>query len=215
MADVHLVRRLPQGEFPQCAESRFLEEILHGPLRLFRAVNHAALEPVEQGAGRKIDEHNFARLLHHPIGNRLPHLDSRDLEHLVVETLQMLNVHCGEHVDSGVEEHGDVLPTLGPLRARHIGVRELIDGADFRLPAQDGIRIHFLENAPAVFHAFAWDQFQTFELCNGFRPPMRLEVSDGDIVPVPLELLGFFQHLVCFTDASGVAEDDFEPPLTA
>ena len=53
------VRGLTQSEFPKRGESRFLKEILHGPLCFFRCVDIPTLKPVQKRSGCCVDHHNF------------------------------------------------------------------------------------------------------------------------------------------------------------
>ena len=43
----------------------------------------------------------------------------------------MLNIYCGDDVDTGVEQRLHVLPALLMGAARHVGVGEFIDERDF------------------------------------------------------------------------------------
>ena len=64
-------------------------------------------------------------------------LDAGDLLDDVVHRLEVLDVDRRDHVDAGVEQLLDVLPALLVLRARHVGVRELVDERDLGLARQD------------------------------------------------------------------------------
>ncbi len=66
---------------------------------------------------RQIHHHDFIRLLHHPVRNRLAHADAADLPDLVVQALQVLDVHRRQNIDAGLEQHLHVFPSLGALRA--------------------------------------------------------------------------------------------------
>ncbi len=115
---VDLVGRLSHRQLPQRRERRLLEEALHRALDLLRRVDDAALESVEQGPRRQVDQHDLVGLLDDPVRYRLPDLDARDLLELIVQALQVLHVHGREHVDARVEQDDDVLPALGPAPSR-------------------------------------------------------------------------------------------------
>ena len=67
----------------------------------------------------------------------------------------MLHVHRRQHVDAGVEQHRDVFPALGSRGARDVRVRKLVDDGNLRMPREDGVGVHLLEQPPAVIDRLA------------------------------------------------------------
>ncbi len=59
LAQVHLMRGLPEGHLPQRRKRWLLEKVFFGALRLFRRINHSAVEAVQQGARREVDENDL------------------------------------------------------------------------------------------------------------------------------------------------------------
>lgn len=210
LADVDLVGGLAEGHLTQSAESGFLEEVFEGALGLVRCVDDAALEAIEERAGREIDEDDFVGLFDDPVGNGLADFDSGDLAHLVVEALQMLDVHGGENVDAGLEQNHDVFPALGVGNTGDVGVREFVDGANFGMTGEDSTGIHLFEGAVAIDDVAAWDEFEAFGFGDGIFAAMRFEVADNDVVTLLAEAVALFEHLIGFADAGGVAEKDLE-----
>jgi hypothetical protein len=86
---------LPKGKFPQRDQGLFPEEVLKCAFRLPALIHNSSLESIEQGSRGKIHHHDFIRMLYDPIRNRFAHADTADLPDLIVETFQVLNVHCG------------------------------------------------------------------------------------------------------------------------
>ncbi len=150
---IDFVRGLPKRHLAQRGQGGFLEEVLHGALSFVRAIDRTTLQSIEKCSRRQVDQDDLVRLLHHPIRDRLPHLNAGDLPHLIVEALQMLNVHGREHLDAGLEKRHHVFPPLASSRAGHIRVREFIDGADLGVPHENGVRIHLFAHVPAVLDA--------------------------------------------------------------
>jgi len=72
---------------------------------------------------------------------------------LVVQRLQVLDVHGRIDVDSGVEYVIDVLVALGVLDPRGVGVGELVDQTELRRARQDPRQVHLLQRRAAVGHA--------------------------------------------------------------
>jgi hypothetical protein len=64
-------------------------------------------------SGGDVDQLDLLGTAHHLVGHRLPLCDAGDPLHHVVERLQMLDVHCGQHGDARVEQFLDVLPAFG------------------------------------------------------------------------------------------------------
>ena len=177
----------------------------------FLTVDHAALEAIEQGLRREIDEDDLGRVLDHPIGNRLADLHAGDVAHLVVEAFEVLDVHRGQHVDAGVKQHDDILPAFGSRRAGDVGVGELVDRADLRSADEDGRGVHLLEDVAAVFDLGAGDQFEAFDLSDGIGAAVGFEVADDDVVAGAAQRLGLDEHPVSLADAGGVSEKDLQP----
>jgi hypothetical protein len=75
----------------------------------------------------KVDEFDLVGAADHGIGDRLALQDAGDLEHHVVERLEVLDVEGGQHVDAGVEKDLDVLPPLGVPTARAHWCGQFVD----------------------------------------------------------------------------------------
>ena len=107
-------------------------------------------QPAPQRLWGDVDQLDLVGGAHHLVGHLLLLLDTRDLGDDVVEALQVLDVHCGDHGDARVEKLLDVLPAFGVLTARGVGVGELVDKHDVRVACQHGGHVEFGEAAAAV-----------------------------------------------------------------
>ena len=68
----------------------------------------------------------------------------------VVERLEVLHVHRGQHVDPGGEQLLDVLPALRVARARGVGVGELVDEHDLGRAGEHGVDVQLGQGDAAV-----------------------------------------------------------------
>ena len=103
---------LPQRQFPERDQCLFLEEILQGPAGLVGFIHHAPSQSVDKSLGGDVDHHDFVGLLDHPIRHRFTDSDPGDVPDLIVEAFEVLQVHRGQHVDTGIQQHHDVFPTF-------------------------------------------------------------------------------------------------------
>ena len=164
-------RQLAKGD-----ECRLLEKILQRGARPLRRVDHATLEPVEQGARREIDHKDLVGLLDHPVRNRLAHTHAGALPDLIVQTFQVLHVHRGQHVDARVEQGVDVLPPLEPGRPRNVRVRKLVDDGDLRMPPKNRRRIHVFKARSLVLDDPSRNRFQPLDERHRVAAAVRLEI---------------------------------------
>ena len=88
-------------------------------------------------SGRHVDELELVGAAHDVVGHGLALRGTGDAQDDVVERLEVLDVQRRDHVDAGIEQLLDVLPTLLVLRAGGVGVRVLVDQHDLRAAGQD------------------------------------------------------------------------------
>jgi len=124
-----LLGDLPQGDLAQRGQVLDLEEVVQRGLDALGCVDLAGAQAPDQGLGREVDEHHLVGRGEDGVGHRLPDLGARELGHLVVEALEVLDVQRGEHVDVGLEHVGDVLVALRVLEPGYVGVGEFVDQA--------------------------------------------------------------------------------------
>ena len=84
-----------------------LKKLASAPGILSEVVDDAAPQPVEQGVGGEVHEHDLVGPVEHDVRHGLLHADPGDLVHRVVQALDVLDVDRGDHVDAGGE---DLLP---------------------------------------------------------------------------------------------------------
>ena len=201
----YFMRRFAQSQFTQCNQRGFAEEILQGPFDLFAVVNDASLETMQESARREVDNNHLLCLLDYPVRNRFSHPDPGDFPNLIVQALQMLDIHSGQNVYSGVSNNFDIFPAFCAGRSRHIGVCKFINQAYLRMPGQNRVDVHFLEDGAAIWDFRSWYDFQAFCLRDGLLAAMGFKVTDNDIYSLKFQNLGFFEHFIGFADARRIA----------
>src|SRR3546814_7306455 len=93
----------------------------------------------------------------------------------------MLDVERGQHVDAGVEQLLDILPTLGMTAARRIGVRQLVHQYERGAAAEDGIDVHLGQRAAEIFELTPWNDFEWLDQYFGLGPSVGFDTTDDDI----------------------------------
>ena len=208
---LHHVRRLAHRQLAERDERGFLEEVLEGRLCPVAGIDDTTSQPVEESARREIDHDHFVGLLDHPVRDRLPHPHAGALPDLIVEALEVLDVHRRQNVDPGVQQFVHVLPPLDPARPWSVRVRELVHDCDVRPPREDRRRVHLFEPDAAVLDDSARDRLEPFDQRDRVGAPMRLEVPNHDINALGLQLVSLDQHLVGLAHTGGIAQEDLEP----
>ena len=138
-------------------------------------------QPIADSLLRKIHEFDLVGSSHDCIGDRLALQDAGDLEHDVVERLQMLDVQGREHIDSGAEEIVDVFPALLVTAPGHIGVSELVDQHQAGMPGQHRVDVHFLEGPVPVGDAAAGHDLEVADSGGGVDAAVGLDDPDYDV----------------------------------
>ena len=122
-----LLGDLAQGQGPQGGQVVGAEEVQQGRPHLVGRVDPALGDPLAQGVGQQVGQDHLVGLVQQPVGEGLADPDPGELEDLVVEALQVLDVHGGEHVDAGVQQLLDVLQRLGLRPPGWLGMGQLVD----------------------------------------------------------------------------------------
>ena len=81
-------------------------------------------------------------------------------------------------------------------RARHVGVRQLVDDRDLRLAANDRVDVHLLERDAAILDPLARYDFEVADLRLGLGAPVRLDEADDDVDAATAKIVRFVEHAV-------------------
>ena len=136
---------LAQGDFPQQLQILPREEVVHRGFGALGAVDLSLLEAAQQLVRLDVDEPHFVRAVKEGIRNGLLHLDLGDVLHHVVETLQVLHVHGGVHVDPGGKQLLHILKALFIAHARGIRVRQFVDQDELGVPLDRLVQVELLK----------------------------------------------------------------------
>ena len=79
----------------------------------------------------------------------------------------MLDVDGGDHRDPGVEQLLDILPSLGVLAARRVGVGKLVDQDHLRVTCQYGRHVDLGEAGATVFEVARRDDLDVLDHLRG------------------------------------------------
>jgi len=94
--------------------------------------------------------------------------------------------------------------------ARRVGVGKFVDQHELRPPGDNGVDIHFLEDALAINDAPARDHFEPGQQRLGLGAAMGLDHPDHHIDAVLAFGARLFQHFVGLADARRGADEDLE-----
>ena len=112
-----------------------------------------------------------------------------------------------------VQNLHDILPTLLVVaRSRDVGVSQLVDQRQFRVPFEDGVEIHLLEVRSPVVDGLPWDNLKVTDQVFGEVSAVTLDEGDDDVGAPPLTSVALIEHGVGLPDAGGGAEVDAEVP---
>ncbi len=198
-----------QGQFAQGGEIAGGEKTLGGAPRRIRQIDLALVQALDQFARGDVDQHHVLGVLQHPVGHGLAHDDAGDAADHIGQAFEMLDVQRRPDIDAGVEQLLDIEPALGMAAVGRIGVGELIDDDQLRLPRQGGVEIEFLQYASAIIDFTARQNLQPFGQRRRLGAAMGLDQADHNVLAV---IPGFFraqQHGVGLADPRRRAQKHF------
>ncbi len=211
-AVIDVLGGLAQGELAQGAEVLLPEEVLERGLRLRRRVDLALPQPVPQLRAREVDVHDRVCFADDAVRDALLHFEAGRGLHDVLDALEMLDVAGGHDGDARGENVLHVLPAFLVLAAGGIRVRELVDDRDLRLPCEDRVEVHLLEDGPLVLHAATRDHLEVADPCPRIRPAVSLDERDDDVHASRSHRVRVVEHLVRLADARRLPDVDLQVP---
>jgi len=205
---VDLVGEPQQRQFAQRGEVAAAEVVRQCGVDPLGGVDVAVVESAPQRLRGDVDELDLVGRAHHIVGHLLLLLDAGDLGDDVVEALQVLHVHRGDHGDAGVEQFLDVLPALGVAAARGVGVGEFVDEHDLGPPHEHGVDVEFREPAAAVLDVAGRNDLDAVEQFGG--PPAAMGLDErGDQVGAAFQPpVRLAEHRERLADAGSCAQVD-------
>ncbi|MNO69773.1 hypothetical protein D3C76_606320 [compost metagenome] len=201
-------------QLAQRGEVGLAEEGVDSRARLFRHVDLAFAQTLQQLARRQVDQQQLVGLLQHPVRHRLAHLHAGDVAHLVVEAFQVLDVDRGVDVDAGGKQLLDVLPALGMAAARCVAVRQFVDQRQLRRIGEQAVEIHFREADAAILGTQQRLLRQPGEQRLGLGATVGLDDTDAQGHTLAQLALGGEQHGVGLAHPGRGAEEHLETAAT-
>jgi hypothetical protein len=138
-------------------------------------------EPSPEGLRGRVHELDLLGPADHGVGHRLLLGAASDLLDDVGEALQVRDVDGGQHVDAGVEDLVDILPALRVPRTGRVGVGQLVDDDDLRVPGEHRVDVELGQRHAAVGDLPARQHLQPVELFGGAPPAVRFDQPDDDV----------------------------------
>ena len=197
-----------QSEFAQRREIGRRKEMLERALGLPGDVDFSFFQSLDQIVRRQVDQFDGVGAIEHRVRHRLAHAHMGDLRHHVVEAFDVLDVDGGVDVDAVAHQLFDVEIAFRVAAAFGVGVRELIDQHDLRMPGDDGIEVHFLERLSFIVDVPARNDLQPGQQRFGVLAAVGLDDADDDVVAVFFARMGLLQHLVGLADAGRRADEN-------
>ena len=163
-------------------------------------------EPIAERLRCEVDDLDLVGRAKDRVRHGLALHDSGDLLDDIVERLDVLDVDGREHRDAGIQQGLDVLPALVVLRSGGVGVGELVDQGDRRMPGENGVEIHLAEHDAAVVDGAPRDQLETLQHGGSRRAVVGFHDRDGDITTLGFQAATLLEHRVGLADAGGCSK---------
>ena len=175
-------------------------------------VDVAVAHPLAKRVRAHVDELDLVGSGQHLVGDPLVDRRAGDRRDRVGDRVEVLDVAGADDVDPGVEDDVDVLPALGPLRARGVRVGQLVDQGDRRMPGEDRVGVHLLDDDAAVLDPTTRHDLQPVEQLGRLGPAVGLHEPDDEVRAAPGPTVALLEHPVGLADARRHAEVDPKSP---
>jgi hypothetical protein len=209
-AAVHLFGNLAQGEFAEGNKIATAEEIPEGLLDFFLAVDVAAAHAIDERFGSEVNHDGFAGAEGHPVRDGFADGDAGDSADGGGDTLDVLDVERGNHVDLRRKKFLDVFVAFAVAAAGDVGVGEFIHKHYGWAPGENGVKVHLLERSALVIDFFARNGFELGGEFLDALPAVGFDDANNDVLAAAFAADGFAQHAVGFADPRSIAEEEFE-----
>jgi hypothetical protein len=204
------VRRPRQRELTEGAEVARAEVVGECGVDSLRLIDLSGGQPLPNTFLGEVHELDLVGPAHDVVRDRLALHDIGDLEDDVVERVEVLDVDRRQHVDLGIEQLVDILPSLCVARTGDVAVRQLVDQRHLGSARQDGIEVHLLEYRPTICERPPRDDLETPDHGGGLCSLVGLDESDDDVPPCCAEAVSFLQHGERLPDAGCSAQEHLQ-----
>ncbi len=204
------VRDPQERQLAQRAKVAFAEVVRERRVDLLGGIDVAVRHPSPQRERSHVDELHLVGGADDLVGDRLALLHAGDALDDVVQRLQVLHVHGGDHVDPRLEDLVHVLPTFLVARSGDVRVRELVDQHDLRRPGHDRVDVHLLERRVPMSQRAAGHDLEVREALERLRTTVRLDEAHDHVSATLVPAGPLTEHGERLPDAGRVAEVDAE-----
>jgi len=115
----------------------------------------------------------------------------------------MLDVDGGDHIDAGVQEFLDVLPSFVVLAARDVGMGELVNQDHLRMACQHRRYVELEKAAAAILGVTGRDDLDALSQLRDFPAAVSLDHTRHQIDAALQPPVRLSEHGVRLTDAGG------------
>ena len=123
---VHPVGHAAQGDFPKSSQLISCKKVLQSSLGLHSLVYLTLFHAFDQFFRFDIHKLYLICPVEHAVRDGLSYHDGCNAGHIVIEAFQMLNVHCGIHIDPMLQKLLNILIPFSVTAALNIGMSQFI-----------------------------------------------------------------------------------------
>ena len=206
---VYLIRRPPEGNFPQGRKIIQGKKMIHRRAGLLRTVYLPLLQPFQKIRRLNIHKLHLIRLIENKVRDPFLYSDSCYGSHDIIQAFQMLHIDRGIYADSFLQQLLNILITLGMAAAGRIRMGKLIHQQQLRPSLKRRIQIEFPQ-----YYIFIWDfqngkLLQSVQKRHGFRTRMGFNIPGSHVYPRFCHLCGRLQHRIGFSHSCCISEKYF------
>src|SRR5690348_8335327 len=151
-----VARDFTQCELPQRSQIARFEKIPESLLDTIGGIDFAFTQTLAQFFHGDINRDDLVGACEKDVRNSLPDFNSSHSPHHLVKAFEMLDVEGSDYADSVSNQLLHILVALVMVRARRVGMSQLIDNRKLRLACQDGLDIHLLQGYATIWNLSQW-----------------------------------------------------------
>ena len=201
----------PQRQLAQRGQVARRKIMLERALGLLGNVDLALFQPLDQIVRRQVDQLNGIGAVENRIRHGFPHPHVGDLGDDIVEAFDMLDIDRGVDVNAARQQLLDVEIALRVAAAGRVGVGELVDQRDLRMPRDQRVEVHLLDGLILVLDPLARQDFKAVQQRLRLGPAVGLDDPDHDIDAGLQFGARALQHLVGLADAGSGTDENLQP----
>jgi hypothetical protein len=200
----------PQRHLAQGSEVPLAEESLQGDSGRVGHVHFALVQTLDQLIWRQVDKFDLCGLIEDAVRQGFPNGNAGNLGNGFVQALKVLDVERGVYVDPVLEQIVDIMIAFWMARPRGIGMCQLVNHGQLRMPGEDGVDIHFGDPLSANLHLMPGYDLQGAKQSFSFDSAVGFDETYNHVHALDLSLARCLEHGIRFPHAGRVPEEDLE-----